>query len=238
MNKRLKASLALLLGALSVPATPQETMDPDNPTCPAKPNWSENEKMVLTPTKRDGTTILLAEGAVDKKLPYRLAATLRDNPEITEIWMRSPGGDARAGNTAGLVVRNWKTPIITRIPSGWACFSACNFLFMGGRARIIDPGGHFMVHMFTMTGDRETIAASVEKGTSSTAELIGEVEQDSALLATEDNDFLIRTGVSRKLLTDIMYRQKAVATQDGDRSTRRCLTIKEALKYNVTNVES
>ena len=34
----------------------------------------------------------------------------------------------------------------------------------------------------------------------------------SALLASEDNDFLIRMGVSRKLLTDIMYKQKAVAS--------------------------
>ena len=41
--------------------------------------------------------------------------------------------------------------------------------------------------------------------------MIGDVEQDLALLASEDNDFLIRMGVSRKLLTDVMYQQKAVA---------------------------
>lgn len=238
MKKFLKPSLALALASFAVPASPQTPMDRDNPTCPASPDWSNNEKMVLTPTKRDGTTILLAEGAIDATLPTRLKAALKTNPDITEIWMRSQGGDARAGNAAGLVIREWKQPIITRIPSGWACFSACNFLFMGGRARIIDPGGHFMVHMFTMTGNRAAIAESVEQGTNSTAELIGEVEQESAILASEDNDFLIRTGVSRKLLTDIMYRQKAIATRDGDRSTRRCLTIKEALKYNVANVEN
>ena len=31
------------------------------------------------------------------------------------------------------------------------------------------------------------------------------------MLASEDNDFLIRMGVSRKLLTEVMYQQKAVA---------------------------
>ena len=65
--------------------------------------------------------------------------------------------------------------------------------------------------------------------------LIGDVEQDSALLASEDNDFLIRMGVSRKLLTDVMYRQKAIADGD-DKSTRRCLTAEETTKYNVANM--
>ena len=42
----------------------------------------------------------------------------------------------------------------TRIPAGWACFSACNFMFMGGGVRYVDQGGLFIVHMFTHTGDR------------------------------------------------------------------------------------
>ena len=227
-----------LLIALSAPARPQTLIDPDNPTCPQKPNWSDNRTMQLSVVKRDGVSILLAEGVVDSELPDRLRQILKSNPAVSEIWLRSPGGDARAGNAAGLVIREIGGAMVTRIPAGWACFSACNFIFMGGRARIIEPGGYFIVHMFTMTGDRDSIAYSVEKGTDSTAELISEVEQDSALLASEDNDFLIRTGVSRKLLTEIMYKQKAVATDGADKSTRRCLTIEEALLYNVANVES
>src|SRR3546814_20635269 len=74
---------------------------------------------------------------------------------------------------------------------------------------------------------------SVTLGTEATKELIGDIEQDAALLASEDNAFLIKMGVSRKLLTDIMYQQRAVATAD-DKSTRRCLTLDEALKYGVT----
>jgi hypothetical protein len=42
-------------------------------------------------------------------------------------------------------------------------------------------------------------------------------------------------GVSRKLLTDVMYRQQALAEAAGDKSTRRCLTSAEAVKYNVAN---
>lgn len=214
-----------------------QTVDPENPTCPAEPNWTSNKKMVLTPVEKNGTKVLIAEGVVDTGLPERLKKTLADNPDIAEIWLRSPGGHARAGNEAGRIIREEGGAMITRIPAGWTCFSACNFVFMGGRARIIEADGDFMVHMFTMTGDRNAINYSIEMGTDSTVELIGEVEQESALLATEDNDFLIRMGVSRKLLTDIMYKQKAIKTDGSDQSTRRCLTKEEALKYNVANVE-
>ena len=236
MTSAIKAAIAAA-SLLAIGATDgQPAMDPDNPTCPAAPNWSTNAKMELTPRVIDGTKVLLAEGAVDEGLPDRLRKMLADNPDISEIWLRSPGGVARAGNEAGRVIREADAMIITRIPAGWTCFSACNFVFMGGRARIVEPGGHFMVHMFTMTNDRNAINYSIEMGTESTVGLIGEVEQQSALLATEDNDFLIRMGVSRKLLSEVMYRTNAVKTDDGDKSTRRCLTDEEALHYNVANV--
>ncbi|MEH6757519.1 MAG: hypothetical protein V7676_08410 [Parasphingorhabdus sp.] len=239
--KNIYKSLILLTATLAIQGNtlPDEnrTTDAQNPTCPAQPNWTSYKEMVLTPVKTNGTTVLFAEGVVDLGLPERLKKALAANPEITEIWLRSPGGHARAGNEAGRIIREEGGALITRIPAGWTCFSACNFVFMGGRARIIEADGDFMVHMFTMTGDRNAINYSIEMGTDSTVELIGEVEQESALLATEDNDFLIRMGVSRKLLTDIMYKQKAVKTDGSDQSTRRCLTKAEALKYNVANVE-
>ena len=235
MTGRAKSlTLATLLVALCGNAAAQ--MDPDNPTCPVNPDWSANKTMKLTPVEKDGATVLVAEGAIDAGLPTRLRKVMAANPDIAEIWLRSPGGNAVAGNEAGLIIRQSAVPVITRIPAGWTCFSACNFMFMGGRARIIEPGGQFMVHMFTMTGDRDAIDDTVSEGSDSTIALIGEIEQESALLASEDNDFLIRMGVSRKLLTDIMYKQKAVKTGKSDRSTRRCLTTAEALRYNVATV--
>jgi hypothetical protein len=126
--------------------------------------------------------------------------------------------------------------MVTRIPAGWTCFSSCNFVFMGGDRRFVDPGGVFMVHMFTHTSDRDVIEISVDEGTEETTRLIGEIEQASALLASEDNDFLIRMGISRKLLTEIMYKQQAVASKENP-STRYCLTQDEVRKYNVVPVE-
>jgi hypothetical protein len=216
------AALALLGGA----------NDPKNPTCPEQPDWGPAAAMTLTPRTVDGTNVLIAEGIIDATLPQRLKAAIDKNPDV-EIWIRSRGGDAHAGNEAGKVIRSYPG-MATRIPSGWTCFSACNFVFMGGGVRYVDPGGIFMVHMFTHTGDREAIFLAAEEGTAETVRLIAEIEQSSALLATEDNDFLIRAGVSRDLLTEVMYKQQAVGT-DENPSTRYCLSQAEVWDYNVAN---
>jgi hypothetical protein len=209
--------------------------DKRNPTCPADPNWSANSLMRLTFQQQGRARILLAEGAVDAGLVARLSSALKKYKPIDEIWLRSPGGDALAGNEAGLLIR--KAGLATRIPAGWACFSACNFVFMGGAVRSVDPGGVFMVHMFTVTADGGVRAEQMTQGFDEAVQGIARVEQDAALLASQDNDFLIKAGVSRKLLTEVMYRQKAVAGRSGDQSTRRCLTPAELRKYNVTNAD-
>lgn len=223
------AALLLLTGAAS------EATDPANPTCPLHLNWSTYPEMTFTLDTSGGHRVLRAEGQIDEDVAARLSGALKQNGPIDEIWIRSPGGDARAGNAAGKIIRQSGIP--TRIPSGWACFSACNFVFMGGAIRFVDPGGIFAVHMFTHLGDKAAVRSELKKGDAAAIGLIGDVEQDSALLASEDNDFLIRMGVSRKLLTEVMYQQKAIGDGQEDKSTRRCLTQAEAIKYNVANAQ-
>ena len=229
----LKRTLGLCLLLLNVAAT--DPPDPLNPSCPKHLNWSTYPVMKFTLDTSGGQRVLKAEGQIDEDVPAKLQDALNSNGQIDEIWLRSPGGIARAGNEAGKIIR--KTGIPTRIPGGWACFSACNFMFMGGAVRFVDAGGLFVVHMFTHVGDKEAVKSELSKGTDKAIGLIGDVEQDSAMLASEDNDFLIRMGVSRKLLTEVMYQQKAVASGLDDRSTRRCLTSAEAVKYNVANAQ-
>ena len=229
LKRALGACLLLLTLAAAEPA------DPLNPSCPKHLNWSTYPQMKFTLDTSSGRRILKAEGQIDEDVPAKLQDALNSNADIDEIWLRSPGGVARAGNEAGKLIR--KTGIPTRIPAGWACFSACNFMFMGGAIRFVDPDGLFVVHMFTHVGDKEAVRSELAKGTDKAIGLIGDVEQDSAMLASEDNDFLIRMGVSRKLLTEVMYQQKAVASRAEDKSTRRCLTATEAAKYNVANAQ-
>lgn len=205
--------------------------DRDNPSCPAKVDWGPERPMSVTPAVKDGRHVLLAEGMIDADLPARLRKAIEANELVEEIWLRSNGGDAQAGNEAGKVIRSFPG-MLTRIPAGWTCFSACNFVFMGGDRRVVEPGGIFMVHMFTHTDQRDVIGSAVSEGTNATVGVIADIEQSSALLASDDNDFLIRMGISRKLLTDIMYKQQAVKTA-GNPSTRYCLNQEEVRRYNV-----
>ena len=230
--RRMRALLALVVAVLLTGAT---KMDPENPTCPAEPDFGPKTAMALTSADRGGKRVLLAEGMIDATLPTRLKAAIEADERIEEIWLRSRGGDARAGNEAGKIIRSFRG-MLTRVPAGWACFSACNFVFMGGDRRVVDEGGVFMVHMFTHTNDRALIDEVVIEGSKATTELIASVEQSSAMLASEDNDFLIRMGVSRKLLTEIMYRQQAVKREDNP-TTRYCLSQSEVRKYNVMPLE-
>ncbi len=226
ISGRIKTAAAACLLLVNLAAA--EPMDPDNPSCPKFMNWSTYPEMKFTLETINGVRVLKAEGQIDQDVPAKLQDALKANDPVQEIWLRSPGGDARAGNAAGKIIREAMIP--TRIPDGWACFSACNFMFMGGVIRYVDQGGIFAVHMFTHLGDKEAVRSEIKKGDA--IGLIGDVEQDSAMLASEDNDFLIRMGVSRKLLTDVMYKQKAVA-EGADKSTRRCLTRDEDYQYNV-----
>jgi hypothetical protein len=228
--------MALLAGScLLISGAAGAAVDALNPTCPKELNWSTYRQMRFAVDTSNGQRILRAEGLIDDDVPARLQDALQSNGPIDEIWLRSPGGVARAGNEAGKLIR--KTGIPTRIPAGWACFSACNFMFMGGAIRYVDANGLFVVHMFTHLADKDAVRSELKKGSDQAIGLIGDVEQDSALLASEDNDFLIKMGVSRKLLTEVMYQQKAVATEATDKSTRRCLTTAETIKYNVANAQ-
>lgn len=227
------ASSRLIAAALAASLTwgqaAAQPRDPVNPTCPVNPDWSNIPSMTFTYEVVNGVRVLKAEGRIDEQTPARLEAALTEYPDLDEIWLRSPGGDARAGTQAGYIIRESTLP--TRIPRGWACFSACNFMFMGGAGRVIDPGGLFIVHMFTHLGNGSAVRAEVTQGGERVVGLVSELEQASAVLATEDNDFLIRMGVSRNLLSDVMYQTAAVA--GANRSTRRCLTAQEIHDYNV-----
>ncbi|HYD11961.1 MAG TPA: hypothetical protein VEC11_03860 [Allosphingosinicella sp.] len=237
MGRRLRglaaaAALTALLGGTAAQAqqAAQGQMDPDNPTCPLRPNWSTNRQMTFRVMERAGQRpVLLAEGVVDDNLIPRLTAAL-NGFQGDEIWLRSPGGNAEVGNQAGRLIRSQNFQ--TRIPAGWACFSACNFLFMGGIARFVDPGGIFMVHMFTYTADRAAIREEVNVNEDRAIRLINGIEQGSAMLASEDSVFLVGMGVAPSLLTQVMY-QVPVTAGPQSRETRRCLTQDQLRRYNV-----
>ncbi|MBY0392653.1 MAG: hypothetical protein K2Q27_05235, partial [Novosphingobium sp.] len=99
---RLRALALGLAGFALVAAKPAAiVMDKDNPSCPAAPDWGQAKAIALTAEDRGGKHVLIADGIIDSTLPKRLKAALDADERIEEIWIKSRGGDARAGNLAG-----------------------------------------------------------------------------------------------------------------------------------------
>ena len=159
---RLRRLLPLLCALAASQPTLAQAVDPASPTCPAAPGWSTSPQMRFRVHERPGARpVLIGEGAIDADVVPRLRAAIADF-QGSEIWLRSPGGDAQAGNQAGLLIR--ESGMTTRIPAGWACAGACAFMFLGGMIRSVAPGGVYMLQMFTFTGDRETIQRETARG--------------------------------------------------------------------------
>ncbi|HYD38516.1 MAG TPA: hypothetical protein VEA60_12940, partial [Allosphingosinicella sp.] len=113
-----RRSATLALAALLSSTGAEAAVDPANPTCPKELNFSAHKTMQFSLREEEGMRILLAEGAIDSGVPARLQAALKKYEPIDQIWLRSPGGDARAGTEAGKLIR--QSLAFTRIPEGWA----------------------------------------------------------------------------------------------------------------------
>jgi hypothetical protein len=187
--------------------------------------------MRFTEQRVDGRDVLLAEGVIDDDMLPRLQDALKTF-RGQDIWLRSPGGNARVGNQAGGMIRSLN--LSTHVPAGWACLGSCAFMFLGGILRSVDADGQIIVRMFTVVPDPRAVEARVAQGGEGADRLLGEIAVDSARVATEDNDYLIRMGVSRQLLTDIVYRMPGVGDAEHP-APIRCLTADEMRRYNVVN---
>ena len=162
--------------------------DANNPTCPSDLNWSTYRQMRFTFEQSSERRVLRAEGALDEDVPARLEAALAEHSPVDEIWIRSPGGHARAGNEAAAIRSRHPDPN----PPGWACFG-CNFMSWGALP-VVARADNLSSHVHPL-GDKDAIRAQIARHRQAIG-LIGDVEQDSAMLASEDNDFLIRMAIA------------------------------------------
>jgi hypothetical protein len=90
---------------------------------------------------------LFAWGGIAAGDARRLLQAMTAAKPIEELWLFSGGGNLEEGLEMGRLVH--KARLATHLLSWMQCFSACNFIFMGGTIRSIDPGGVFGVHMFS-----------------------------------------------------------------------------------------
>ena len=176
-------------------------------TCPASP-IGQLQTMVLTPFKRSGELVLLAEGRVDSERPP--TEKFSTKPLISEIWIRSPA-EMPARHAAGLLIRKVSKNADDHPHScGWTV-SARAILCSWAAARGRSIRGHFLVHIFTMTGDKahqSSVALALNPPPS-----CQRCEREAALMATEDMN-CYPLDVSRDLLR---HHVPAESRGDGQR---------------------
>jgi hypothetical protein len=90
--------------------------------------------------------MMVAWGKIVPGDAERFREAIAEAKPIGELRLYSPGGALADGLQIGRIVRANKLAV--RVPSGWQCNSACNFIVMGGVLRYVDLGAIYGIHMF------------------------------------------------------------------------------------------
>jgi hypothetical protein len=102
--------------------------------------------MHYTPFKNGKLNDILMWGEIDRCDERRLRQVLQSARPIGKISLISPGGALDEAMAMGRTLRDFGATVI--VEQGHPCISACNFVFMGGAVRMVEPGADFEVHMF------------------------------------------------------------------------------------------
>ncbi|HET6605157.1 MAG TPA: hypothetical protein VFG62_00725 [Rhodopila sp.] len=140
------ALLALLLARPEAYAQRDAIFEP----LPKNLDWkavvqANNLHFTLVPHGK--TNIVFVWGGISPGDALRFSAALAAARPIDEIQFYSSGGNLLESLKIGAAIHHGR--FSTRVPDGARCVSACNFMFMGGVVRSIDPTGSFEVHMFS-----------------------------------------------------------------------------------------
>jgi hypothetical protein len=113
---------------------------------PAKTDYDLNSFMHYTFYKDGNDRDLIMWGEIDQCDEPRLRKVLQIVKPVDNIILDSPGGALEEAMAMGRTLRAYGATTLIR--NGNECVSACNFLFMGGTVRMVEPQADFEVHMF------------------------------------------------------------------------------------------
>jgi hypothetical protein len=157
MRARSALSVLLLAACLLAGAGPARAAgQPDSLLRPAPQSLEycagdkAPEQLNFSVVKTSQGKAFFAWGGIAAGDTQNFAQALDEAGPVQEVILCSPGGDLDEGLNIGYLVRERK--LATRLPSWSYCASACNFIFMGGVIRTVDPGAQFLVHMFANEG--------------------------------------------------------------------------------------
>lgn len=160
-----------------------------------------------------------------------LVSRLRPRPSV--VYFASNGGLIVESMKLGLALRS--AGFASRIGPGATCASACVFAFLGGVIREVDGSARVGVHMASLmfVDDYVEKLKSVLLNTSLPLDdrirlIVAINEQRAARMANAETSYLMKMGVSLKILRPIT---------DNLQIEVHWLTRRELREYNVVNVE-
>lgn len=149
--------------------------------------------------ERFGTVVRLrASGQITLGETERLRAEVQRSG-ATELLLHSPGGLMQEGMRLGRAIRAMR--LVTRIPPGAGCASACFSAFVGGVRRRVDPGGRLGVHRPTATNN-PTALLDVQStwAQHGAARAMERMETLIAISTTQNAIFLQEMGIGLQVL--------------------------------------
>ena len=212
MSRTMTTARRRLLAPLLALPLLAATLDAPTGACvPALAGWDASQ--LRLDVRRSGTSeTLFVEGRIGTDLPVRLKAMLGAHPDIATIHFNASGDDRPSAMAAGLVLRAAGN-FDAHVPAGANCTDACALLFLSGRIRSVDPTAVFDLGQFYEPAQVSAKSADV------------------ARQSLDVSNYLIRMGVSRRLLTGTLDRDAALPPE----APRQCLTPAELHSYNVAN---
>ena len=163
----------------AMPSVPGDCIDTE-----ATEAAGESGPLAISVDVREGVPILRVTGRIEAGATERLRLALEDSA-VDEIWFDSMGGDNEEAGRIGALLR--RSGMIARVPAGAVCADACVTAFLGGIARMVDPGGRIGIAAMPLSDQNAPLSQA-------------EREQAAGRWAERQADHYIRAGISRGLL--------------------------------------
>ena len=181
---------------------------------------------------KDKKVLVNYTGKVTKGDFKKLRQVFKKNGYITEVRLKSPGGNLYEAFKISKFLR--EKNIMTKVKKGDMCFSACFDIFIGGILRSVAKGGKLGSHMHSLPtkvvfGSLAKKFKHIKSEEEVIVRTIKEVEQLSAIATARRVRNLIDMGVNYRAI-DPLIETSFFETHFYE--------VRELKRYNITNIEN
>ena len=171
-------------------------------------------------------TVLRVSGRIEAGDAARLERAL-GRQTVDEVWFNSLGGRELVGYAMGRVLR--REGVISRVPRGARCASACVDAFLGAPIRFVDAPYSVFIHPASASGVRaaqDKVRKGAEGGEAGAREVIMYFERVGAESTARWINYVLEMGASARLVE---------VASEIPHDCAVALSRQEMLAYNIVN---